>query len=84
MFIKDLETGEIHRYGDNPHDSLVMSEDGRTLTYYNLQNGDGSEVGGYIFCGKDGKIPKDTTSVNEWMGMRYWDIGGRVGSRKEI
>lgn len=76
MFIKDLETGEIHKYGENCHDSLVLSEDGRMLTYYNLQNGGGSVGGGYIFCNEDGKTPKDAVNVNEWENRRYWNIGG--------
>ena len=63
MKIKDLQTGEEHEYGTNPHDSLVVSEDGRTLSYYNLQNGDGSRFGDYRF------IVGDEIE-------RYWNIGG--------
>lgn len=41
MYIKDLETGKVRIYGTDKHDSLVISGDGRILSYYNLQNGDG-------------------------------------------
>lgn len=62
MIIEDLQTGTTHIYGTNPHDSLIVSEDGRTLSYYNLQNGDGSRFGDYRFC-----------SGND---ENYWNIGG--------
>ena len=38
MLIKDMQTGSIHEYGTNCHDSLRISDDGKTLSYYNLQN----------------------------------------------
>ena len=47
MYIKDLTTGEVRRYGENHHDSLRISDDGRCLYYENLQNGDGSCAGDY-------------------------------------
>ena len=62
MIIKDMLTGHAHEYGTNPHDSLIVSEDGRSLTYYNLQNGDGSRFGDYRFVGDDHE--------------GYWNIGG--------
>ena len=49
MIIKDLRTGQEHQYGSNQHDALIVSEDGRTLSFYNLQNGDGSRFGDYRF-----------------------------------
>ena len=33
MKILDLQTGRVHEYGTNPHDSLYVSRDGRCLTY---------------------------------------------------
>lgn len=62
MIIKDMSTGHAHEYGTNPHDSLIVSEDGRSLAYYNLQNGDGSRFGDYRFVGDDQE--------------GYWNIGG--------
>ena len=49
MWIKDMLTGEVRKYGRNHHDSLRISDDGRYLVYENLQNGDGSEYGDYRF-----------------------------------
>ena len=40
LFIKDNYSGNIHRIGDNCHDSLYVDSEG-TVHYYNLQNGDG-------------------------------------------
>ncbi len=40
IFIKDRYTNEIHRIGDDPHDSLYVDDEG-TLHYYNMQTGDG-------------------------------------------
>ena len=49
VFIQDMESGRVFEYGKNCHDRLVISEDGRSLHYANLQNGDGSEFGNYRF-----------------------------------
>ena len=52
LYIKDNESGEIHRIGDNQHDMLTIDKDGNLL-YQNLQNGDGAKLGvdgwGYSF-----------------------------------
>lgn len=40
FYVKDKITGEIHRVGDDVHDSIWVDATG-TLHYYNLQNGDG-------------------------------------------
>lgn len=54
LFIKDHETGKVHEYGTNPHDSLIVHSDG-SLSYYNLQTGEGTRLfGAYSFCDKDG------------------------------
>ena len=81
MFIKDLETGKVRRYGTDPHDSLVISEDGRTLAYYNLQNGDGSRYGSYVFCDDEGKTPKEIDVHIEHGADIYFNIGGWKGDR---
>lgn len=53
LYIKNLDSGEIHRVGDDQHDMLTIDK-GR-LRYYNLQNGDGCTLGdtgmfgGYVF-----------------------------------
>lgn len=73
MYIKDLQTGKVRKYGADRHDSLVISEDGRTLSYYNLQNGDGSRYGDYRFCDEEGKIPAETECN---YGEEYFNIGG--------
>lgn len=81
MFIKDLLTGKVRRYGTDPHDSLVISEDGRTLSYYNLQNGDGSSYGSYVFCDDEGKIPKEIDVYIERGADIYFNIGGWEGGK---
>lgn len=40
LYIRDKYNGHIHKIGDNPHDCLMVDDDG-TVHYYNLQNGDG-------------------------------------------
>lgn len=40
IFVRDKYTGNIHKVGDDPHDSLYVDDEG-TLHYSNLQNGDG-------------------------------------------
>lgn len=73
MWIKDNEGGYVHEYGTNRHDSLVVSGDGRTLSYYNLQNGDGSKYGGYVFCDEDGLTPAEIPFMEDVM---YANSGG--------
>ena len=53
IWIRDNINGKVFEYGKDCHDSLRISEDGRYLTYYNLQNGDGSEFGSYSFVAED-------------------------------
>lgn len=76
MDILDLQTGQIHEYGTNGHDSLYVSEDGRCLTYYNLQNGDGSGVGDYRFVCDDGKVPGESETADARHCEVYFNIGG--------
>ena len=59
IYIKDLQSGRIFEYGKNCHDRLVISEDGRSLHYENLQNGDGSNGGDYRFFSLENKPIKE-------------------------
>lgn len=76
MKILDLQTGRIHEYGENVHDSLYVSSDGRYLTYYNLQNGDGSGLGDYRFVCDDNKIPSESKTAEALHADVYFNIGG--------
>ena len=73
MWIKDRQSGRVFKYGESQHDSLVISEDGRYLTYENLQNGDGSLFGAYVFTDENGNIPNDIEAIE--YGRDYADIG---------
>ena len=68
LYIQDVVSGRVFEYGKNCHDRLLISEDGRSLTYYNLQNGDGSCVGDYRFYYEK---PEDETDfdADEWARM---------------
>lgn len=49
LWIRDKQSGRVHLYGTNEHDSLIINSNG-SLDYYNLQNGDGTgKHGGYEF-----------------------------------
>lgn len=86
IWIRDNTNGKVFEYGKDSHDSLHISEDGRYLTYYNLQNGDGSEFGslekkqGYNFV-VDG-LPLTPNELSERTGCiehatdSYANIGG--------
>ena len=76
MYIKDMTTGAVREYGASGHDSLRISEDGRSLHYYNLQNGEGSQYGEYRFCDEDGKTPEDDMELLAHGGDVYANIGG--------
>lgn len=76
MKILDLQTGRVHEYGDDPHDSLYVSNNGRYLTYYNLQNGDGSNLGDYRFVCDDDKIPAESETADALHAEVYFNIGG--------
>lgn len=76
MKILDTETGRIHEYGTNGHDSLAVSQDGRTLSYYNLQCGDGSKYGAYLFVCDDDKIPAESQTPDAIHCEVYFNIGG--------
>lgn len=74
MFIKDLQSGIVRKYGTNPHDSLRISPDGRTISYENLQNGDGSRWGAYRFTDEEGRTPEENEEI---VTDAYFDIGGK-------
>lgn len=74
--IKDLTNGTVRDYGDDHHDSLSISQDGRYLTYYNLQNGDGSRFGEYRFVMDDEEVPEDSTTAEAMNGCCYFNVGG--------
>ena len=76
MYIKDLETGEVRKYGTELHDALVLSDDGRTLSYRNLQNGDGSMYGNYRICEENGEIPSEIDVCIQHGAEVYFAIGG--------
>lgn len=76
MWIKDLQTGRVFEYGLDSHDSLRVSEDGRTLSYENLQNGDGSRYGDYRFVNENGQTPEEDEDLSEFGAEAYFNIGG--------
>lgn len=76
MYIKNLQTGTVRPYGTNQHDSLRVSTDGKTLSYENLQNGDGSRYGDYRFCDNEGKTPEEDEVLIKHGADAYFNIGG--------
>lgn len=76
MLIKDLQSGTIRKYGSDCHDSLAISQDGRTLSYYNLQCGDGSQYGDFRFVMEDGEVPQDSHTPDAMHCACYFNIGG--------
>jgi len=50
--VKDSATNREHIVGTNSHDQLKI-DNGQTIYYYNLQNGEGSRFGDYSFKGKE-------------------------------
>lgn len=71
IYIRDNTNGKVHEYGTDPHDALILLEDG-SLHYENLYNGTGTMFPeeGYSFCTVSGKPPEDAN------GVRIVDIGG--------
>lgn len=76
MYITDTETGITRLYGTDRHDSLVKSDDGRCLYYYNLQCGEGSMFGTYVFTDELGRIPKENIDILRYGAEDYFNIGG--------
>lgn len=76
MWIFDKGCGRLKEYGTDQHDSLAVSADGKSLYYYNLQNGEGSRYGSYLFTDADGKIPKQDPVYLTHGVTHYFNIGG--------
>ena len=76
IYIKDLLDGSVRKYGKNHHDSLMISKDGRYLSYCNIKNGDGSLYGDYKFCDKDGVLPCEDEVLIKHGAEAYANIGG--------
>lgn len=80
LYVKDNTNGQVHEYGTDPHDSLMLQDDG-SLHYENMRSFTGTKYPkeGYSFCLKDGTIPK-------WDGEHgfelYVDIGGMYHERQ--
>ena len=79
MLIKDLQNGIVREYGKDCHDSLAISADGRALSYYNLQCGDGSMYGDFRFVMEDGEVPCESLTPDAIHGESYFNIGGFSG-----
>ena len=77
MYIKDNITGVVRLYGTDCHDSLEISDDGKYLTYYNLQCGEGSKYGSYSFVTDDkGTLPSNDEDLIKHGAEAYFNIGG--------
>ncbi len=77
MYIKDNYSGKTRLYGTDHHDSLVISDNGKYLTYYNLQCGEGSKYGSFSFVTDEkGTLPKDDEVLMEHGAFAYFNIGG--------
>ncbi|MDQ0273344.1 hypothetical protein [Cytobacillus purgationiresistens] len=50
--VKDLDNNKTHIVGTNIHDQLIVNS-GKSITYSNLQNGEGSQFGPYMFEGEE-------------------------------
>ena len=77
LYVKDNISGNIHEYGTNQHDALILQDDG-SLHYQNLQNGCGTMFPdeGYTFCGADGSDPRTREDYIQYGVEPYIDIGG--------
>ena len=58
LWVKDNENGCVHEVGTDKHDSLWVGSDG-IVRYYNMQNGEGTECGGYSFVPCDAGVRED-------------------------
>lgn len=78
LWIKDKRSGMVHRYGSNRHDSLVIEDDGQSIIYRNLQNGECSHVwSDYLICiDENGTLPKDDPLRQQYGAECFVNIGG--------
>ena len=79
LYVKDNTNGQVHEYGTNQHDALILQDDG-SLHYENLQCCAGTmfPTEGYSFCNEDGTIPKWD---EKYEAEPYIDIGGEYYSK---
>ena len=77
IYVRDNTNGNIHEYGTNQHDALILQDDG-SLHYQNLQNGCGTMFPdeGYTFCEADGSDPRTREDYIQYGVEPYIDIGG--------
>lgn len=72
LYVIDKLDGEIHRIGDNQHDSFWVDSEG-IVHYFNLQNGDGcsgdgwknGKESGYAFLPQDVSMPMSYENYNQ-------------------
>lgn len=78
LYVRDNTNGNIHEYGTNQHDALILQDDG-SLHYQNLQNGCGTMFPdeGYTFCEADGSDPRTRENYIQYGVEPYIDIGGK-------
>ncbi len=66
LYVRDKETGSVHRVGDDPHDCLYVMNG--VVCYHNLQNGDGTG-GGYEFV--ESGIYGEVSEEDEKLAEKY-------------
>ena len=78
LWIKDKRSGRVHRYGSDQHDSLVIEDDGQSIIYRNLQNGESSHAWSdyLLVVDENGTLPKDEPLRQEYGVECFVNIGG--------
>lgn len=78
LWIKNKRSGRVHRYGSDQHDSLVIEDDGQSIIYRNLQNGESSHAWSdyLLVVDEDGTLPKDEPLRQEYGAECFVNIGG--------
>ena len=76
MKIKDISDGRVFEYGLDRHDALRISDNGRSLSYENLQNGEGSTWGEYRFVTDAEVVPSEDKDLVAHGADAYFNIGG--------
>lgn len=78
LWIKDKRSGRVHRYGSDQHDSLVIEDDGQSIIYRNLQNGESSHAWSdyLLVVDENGTLPKDDPMWKEYGAECFVNIGG--------
>lgn len=85
LYVRDNQSGEVHEYGTNPHDALIVDGDG-ALHYLNLQNSAGTEFQdeGYTFVLKNGQDPRESKLVKKYGEAPIIDIGGTYSPIEKV